>query len=48
MVQMVQTYEVVKITSEKWVKPDGHVKATHGRELHLNELAFNGSMKVIP
>ena len=46
---MVQAYKVVRINKrEKEVKPNGHGEATHGHELHLNELASDGSTKVVP
>ena len=49
---MAQANEVDKRAKEnegaKEVEPDGHCKATHSHELHLNELAFVGSMKVVP
>ena len=49
MVKVVQAYEVVKINKRaKEVKPDGHGEATCGHELHQNELASDGSMKVVP
>ena len=49
MVNVVQAYEVVRINKlAKEVKPDGHGEATHSHELHLNELASNGSTKVVP
>ena len=49
MVNVVQAYEVVRINKRaKEVKTDGHGEATHGYELHLNELASNGSTKVVP
>ena len=49
MVKVVQAYEVVRINKRaKGVKPDGHGEATCGHELHLNELASNGFMKVTP
>ena len=49
MVNVVQSYEVVRINKRaKEVKPDGHGEATCGHELHLNELAFDGSTKVVP
>ena len=49
MVNVVQAYEVVRISNQaKEVKLDGHGKATHSHELHLNELAFVSSMKVVP
>ena len=49
MVKVVQAYEVVRINKRaKEVKPDDHGEATHGHELHLNELASNGSIKVVP
>ena len=49
MVNVVQAYKVVRINKRaKEVKPDGHNEATHGHELHLNELAFDGSTKVVP
>ena len=49
MVNVVQAYEVVRISKRaKEVKLDGHGKATHGHELHLDELASIGSTKVVP
>ena len=49
MVNVVQAYKVVGINKrEKEVKPDGHGEATRGHEFHLNELASNGSTKVVP
>ena len=49
MVKVVQAYEVVRINKRaKEVKPDGHGEATRGHEVHLNELASNSSMKVVP
>ena len=49
MVKVVQTYEVVRINKRaKEVKPDGHGEATHGHELHLNELASISPTMVIP
>jgi hypothetical protein len=49
MVKVVQAYEVVRINKRaKEVKADGHGEASHGHEFHLNELAFDGSTKVIP
>ena len=49
MVKVVQAYEVVRISKRaKEVMPDGHSEATSGHELHLNELASIGSMKVVP
>ena len=49
MVKVVQPYEVVRINKRaKEVKPDGPSEVTHGHELHLNELAFDSSMKVVP
>ena len=46
---MVQAYKVVRINKRAKVKKaDGHGEATHGHELHLNELAFDGSTKVVP
>jgi hypothetical protein len=36
MVKVAQAYEVVRINKRtKEVKPEGHVKATRGHELHL-------------
>jgi hypothetical protein len=41
MAKVVQAYEVARINKlTKEVKPDGHSEATHGHELHLNELAL--------
>ena len=49
MINVVQAYEVVRISKRaKEVKPDGHGEATRGHELHLDELASVGSMKVVP
>ena len=49
MVKVVQEYEVVRINKRaKEVKPDGLGEATHGHGLHLNELASDGSTKVVP
>jgi hypothetical protein len=49
MVNMVQAYEVVRINKRaKEVKPDGHGEATRDHELHPNELASDGSTKVVP
>ena len=49
MVNVVQAYKVVGINKRaKEVKPDDHGEATHGHELHLNELASDGSTKVVP
>ena len=49
MVKVVQAYEVVRINKRaKEVKPNGHSEATHGHVFHLNELASDGSMKVVP
>ena len=49
MVKVVQAYKVVRINKRaKDVKPDGHGEATHGHELHLNELASISPMMVIP
>ena len=49
MAKVVQTYEVVRINKRaKEVKLDGHGEATRSHELHLNELASVGSMKVVP
>ena len=46
---MVQAYEVVRIIKRtKVVEPDDHGEATRGHELHLNELASDGSTKVVP
>ena len=48
MVKVVQAYEMVRINKRaKEVKPDGHGEATHGHELQLNELASDGSTKVV-
>ena len=49
IVKVVQVYEVVRINKRaKEVKPDGHGEATHGQELHLNELASVSPTMVIP
>ena len=49
MVKVVEAYEVFRINKQaKEVKPDGHGKATHGHELHLNELAFVSPTMVVP
>jgi len=49
MVKVVQAYKVVRINKRaKVVKADGHGEATHGHELHLNELCFDSSTKVVP
>ena len=49
MVKVVQAYEMVRINKRaKEVKPDGLGEATRSHELHLNELASDGSMKVVP
>ena len=49
MVNVVLAYKVVRISKRaKEVKPNGHGEATRGHELHLNELAFVGSTKVVP
>ena len=49
MVNVVQAYKVVRTNKRaKEVKPNGHGKATRGHELHLNELASDSSIKVIP
>ena len=49
MVKVVQAYMVVRINKRaKVVKADGHCEATRGHELHLNDLASDGSMKVVP
>ena len=46
---MVQAYKVVRINKRaKEVKSYGHGEATRDHELHLNELASNGSTKVVP
>jgi hypothetical protein len=49
MVKVVQAYEVVRTNKRaKEVKPASHGKATRDHELHLNELASDSSMKVVP
>ena len=49
MVNVVQAYKVVRINKRaKVVKADGHGEATHGHELHLNELAFVSPTMVVP
>ena len=49
MVNVVLAYKVVRISKQaKEVKLDGHGEATRSHELHLNELAFDGSTKVVP
>jgi len=49
MGNVVQAYEVVGINKRaKEVKPNGHGETTRGHKLHLNELASDGSTKVVP